>query len=62
MAITVTYPHFIHSFVLSPDLMSLPGHELSTLSVQEHNSLTAHDNLLGLKFDNFCEFQNVISD
>ena len=29
---------------------------------QVHNSLTADDNLWTLKFDNFSEFQNFISD
>ena len=29
---------------------------------QVHNSLTVHDNLWILKFDNFSEFQNFISD
>ena len=38
------------------------GHELDTLSIRAHNSLTVHDNSWALKFDNFCEFQNVISD
>ena len=29
---------------------------------QVHNSLTVHDNLWTLKFDNFSEFHNVIND
>ena len=29
---------------------------------QVHNSLTIQDNLWTLKFDNFSEFYNVISD
>ena len=29
---------------------------------QIYNSLTVHDNSWTLKFDNFSEFQNVISD
>ena len=33
------------------------GHEIGTLSIRVHNSLTVHQN-----FDNFSEFQNVISD
>ena len=32
------------------------------VSVRVHNSLTVDDNLWTLKFDNFPEFQNVISD
>ena len=32
------------------------GHELGSLTIWVHNSLTVHDN-----FDNFFEFQNVIS-
>ena len=38
-------------------LYSIAGHELGTLSIQVQNSLTVRDN-----FDNFSEFQNVISD
>ena len=29
---------------------------------QVHDSLTVHDNSRTLKFDNFSEFQNAISD
>ena len=38
------------------------GHELGTPSIRVHNSLTVHDNSWALKFSNFSEFQNVISD
>ena len=34
----------------------------SSMIKQVHNSLTVHDNSWNLKFDNFSEFQNVISD
>ena len=40
----------------------IAGDELSTLSKRIHNSLTVYDNSWALKFDNFSEFQNVISD
>ena len=33
-----------------------------SIFIQVYNSLTVHDNLWILKFDNFYEFQNVISD
>ena len=38
------------------------GHKLGTLSIQIFNSLIVYDNPGTLKFDNFSEFQNVISD
>ena len=38
------------------------GHELDTLSIRVHNSLTVHDNSWALKFDCFSEFQSIISD
>ena len=41
---------------------AIAGRELGTLSIRVHNSLTVHANLWALKFDNFSEFQNVISD
>ena len=41
---------------------AIAGHEPGTLSIQLHNSMTVHDNSWALKFDNFSEFQNVISD
>ena len=37
-------------------------HELGTLSIRVHNSLTVHENSCTLKFDNFSKFQNFISD
>ena len=43
-------------------ILAIGGHELVTLSIRVHNSLTVHDNLWALKFDNFSEFQNVMSD
>ena len=38
-------------------IWAIAGHELDTLSIRVHNSLTVHDN-----FNNFSEFQNDISD
>ena len=43
-------------------IWAIGGHELGTLSIPVHNSLTVYDNSWALKFDNFSEFQNVISD
>ena len=43
-------------------IWAIAEHELDTLSIRVHNSLTVHDNSWALKFDNFLEFQNVISD
>ena len=40
-------------------MWAIGGHELGTLSIRVHNSLTVHYNLWALKFDNFSEFQNV---
>ena len=37
-------------------------HELGTLNIRIHHSLTVYDNSWALKFYNFSEFQNVISD
>ena len=36
--------------------------QLGTLSIPVHNSLIVHHSSWALKFDNFSEFQNVISD
>ena len=43
-------------------IWTIAGHELGTLSIRLHNSLTAYDNLWALKFDNFSEFLNIISE
>ena len=43
-------------------IWAITGHELDTLCIGVHNSLTVHDNSWALKFDNFSEFQNVIGD
>ena len=43
-------------------IWAIGGHKLGTLGIRAHNSLTVHDNSWALKFDNFFEFQNVISD
>ena len=43
-------------------IWAIGGHELGTLSIPVHNSLTVYDNSWALKFDNFSEFQNAISD
>ena len=41
---------------------AIAGNELGTLNIQVHNLLTVYDNLWALKFDNFSESENVISD
>ena len=38
------------------------GHEVGTLSIRVHHSVTVHDNSWALKFDNFSEFQSIITD
>ena len=38
------------------------GHELGTLSIRVHNSLTVYGNSWALKFDHFSEFQSALSD
>ena len=38
------------------------GLELGTLSMRLWNSLIVYDNLWALRFDNFYEFQSVISE
>ena len=43
-------------------IWAIGGHELGILSIRVHNSLTVQDNSWALKFDNFSEFRNVISD
>ena len=43
-------------------IWAIGGHELGTLSIRVHNSLTVHDYSWALKFENFCEFQNVLSE
>ena len=43
-------------------IWAIGGHELETLSIRVPNFLTVHDNSWALKFDNFSEFRNVISD
>ena len=43
-------------------IWAIGGHKLGTLSIRVHNSLTVHDNLWALKFDNFSEFQNIASE
>ena len=41
-------------------IWAIGGHKLGILSIRVHNSLTAHDNSLALKFDNFPEFQKIL--
>ena len=43
-------------------IWAIAGQELGTLNKRVHNSLTFHDNSWALRFDNFSEFQNIISD
>ena len=43
-------------------IWAIAGHELGTLSIRAHNSLTVYEHTWALKFDDFSEFQNVISD
>ena len=38
-------------------IWAIAGHELGVLNIRVHNSLAVHNN-----FDNFSEYQNVISD
>ena len=41
-------------------IWTIEGHKLGTLTMQVHNSLTVHNNLWALKFDNFSESQTTI--
>ena len=43
-------------------IWSIGGDELGAISIRVHNSLKVHDNSWALRFDDFSEFQNVISD
>ena len=53
---------FFSEFTCLLCICVIGGHELGTLSIRVHNSLTVHDNSWALKLDNFSEIQNVSSD